>query len=386
MVIESQSPPGDSSSGPEQTHGPDRSPAAYGRTATDSLGAPAWLGDDRVILLRAWATETYYALPDPHIAECVIGSGPSVGLRLGDPGGLVSRKHARLVSIGGGFWEIEDLDSKNGIVLDGERRPKFVIVPGAEIGIGDLTLVAENQTLVRLRQYLARVLGWEPAQRPSIDLAMRAIRAAATQRAPLSLAGTDDLVAVARQIHRCTTKAGSPFVVCGRGSRVADASVRVTSTQTEQPAALELAAGGTVCVRAENLPAGFEWLVNASREPRARTQLVICANTTSKHSSVAPPLIVVPPLTHRAASDIERIVAEYAVDAIGELGAAPESFTEANRAWVTRHAASSFAEVEIATLRIVALNDAGNVYQAAARLGLSHVALGDWFKRRRITS
>jgi hypothetical protein len=37
-------------------------------------------------------------------------------------------------------------------------------------------------------------------------------------------------------------------------------------------------------------------------------------------------------------------------------------------------------------LRIVACNDAGNVHRAAARLGLSHVALGKWLKRRGLAS
>jgi transcriptional regulator of acetoin/glycerol metabolism len=49
---------------------------------------------------------------------------------------------------------------------------------------------------------------------------------------------------------------------------------------------------------------------------------------------------------------------------------------------VARHATSSFADIEIATLRLVAFHHAGNVHQAAARLGLSHVALGKWLKLR----
>ena len=34
--------------------------------------------------------------------------------------------------------------------------------------------------------------------------------------------------------------------------------------------------------------------------------------------------------------------------------------------------------------RLSARNAAGNVHRAAARLGVSHVGLGGWFKRRRI--
>jgi xanthine/CO dehydrogenase XdhC/CoxF family maturation factor len=217
--------------------------------------------------------------------------------------------------------------------------------------------------------------------RAAIDLALRAIRAAATQHAPLSMAAAGDLVAVARQIHRYTKGPEAPFVVCGPKPRQSDKSIRVTSTQSDPAVAIRLAAGGTVCVRAENLPRRFDWLANAARDPRARAQLMICANTTVKAISVTPPLIVVPQLTRRPAHDIERMVVEYAIDAIRELDAAPGSFTETERTWVAEHEASSFAQMEISTLRIVALRQAGNVHQAAARLGLSHVSLRDWLQR-----
>jgi DNA-binding protein Fis len=52
------------------------------------------------------------------------------------------------------------------------------------------------------------------------------------------------------------------------------------------------------------------------------------------------------------------------------------------REWVAKYAVSSFEEIEVTTLRIVAYNDAGNVHRAAARLGISHVALGKWLKHR----
>jgi hypothetical protein len=380
MVVESQSRPrGESSSPPAEQAPP---PAERNRTRTDGLMASVWLGDDKVVQLRQWATDNVYALPDGGVTECVIGSEPSADLQLCDPKGLVSRRHARLVGVGGGLWELQDVGSKNGIRLAGERRSRFLVAPGIEIGIGSFTLVAENQTLVRLRSYLARVLGWEPTRRPAIDTAMRAIRAAATQRAPLSLAGADDLVAIARQIHRHTATADAPFVVCGRRQRETDLSLRVTATYADPAAALERAAGGTVCVRVKKPPWEIERLVEAARDPRAQAQLMICGDAAPRNAQVEQALIRVPALARRDVRDIERLVAEYALDAIRELGAVPTSFTEADCAWVARHEATAFADIEIATLRIVARKDAGNVHQAAARLGLSHVGLGDWFKRR----
>ena len=149
--------------------------------------------------VRATWGPTVHPLPGG-VAECVIGSGPFVELQLIDPKSCVSRQHALLVREGA-WWKIADLRSKNGLLQDRAPSDKFPLVPGVEIGIGGLTLIAENQTLVQLRGYLARVLGWDAASRPAVDLALRAIRGAANRRAPLLLAGADDLVAVARQIQ-----------------------------------------------------------------------------------------------------------------------------------------------------------------------------------------
>lgn len=341
-----------------------------------------WLGHDPVIQLREWATDTVYPLPGAEVSECVLGSEPSAELRLLDISGIVSRKHARLVR-DGSWWWIEDLRSKNGLLQDREQADGFWLRPGVEIGIGSLTLIAENQALVQLRGYLARVLGWDAAGRSAVEEAIQVIRAAANQRRPLLIGGPEDPVAVARQIHLRTSAPGAPFVVCGDRPRALDLGVRVTATHADPTKAFECAVGGTVCVRAEQVPGGFARLKAAWRGPRvrARTQLIISARETpgwwEAHQS-----ILVPALAQRSASDLRRIVAEYASDAIRELEAAPASFTSANRKWVAEHAATSFAEIEIATLRLVARNHIGSVYSAAARLGLSHVGLGQWFKRR----
>lgn len=350
-------------------------------TDPDGLNVHVWLGHDPVIQLREWVSDTVHALPGPGVAEAMIGSDPSAPLRIADPSGLVSRKHARLVREGS-WWKIEDLHSKNGIRQDRKPADRFLIAPGVEIGIGGVTLVAENQALIRLRRYLARVVGWDAESRTAVEVAIQAIRAAANQRRPLVIGGPDDLVAVARQIHLRTTPPGAPFVVCDE-RRELDAAVRVTANHADPAAAFELAAGGTVCVRAEQLPVEFDQLMEAARAPgvRARTQLIICANKTPRWWN-ANQSLVVPRLKRRTADDLQRIVAEYASDAIRELDAAPASFTEAHREWVGRHAARSFAEIEIATLRIVAYNDAGNPHRAAAQLGLSHVGLSKWLRHR----
>ena len=388
MEVESQSGPRPEwpSRSPAEAQEPADQPATtiQARTPTGGRAAPIWLGHGTVIRLRELGIVRVYYLPAAGIDECVVGSEPPAAIQLFDPGGFVSRKHARLVRVGA-FWQIEDLGSKNGIREDGASRAKFPLVPGVEVGIGSLTLIAENQMMIDLGEYLARVLGWE-ANRSAVDGALRAIRAAAVKGTPLTIAGDDDQVAVARQIHLRTKLRAAPFVVCGPGPRESDLQLRVTATHDDAKAAFELAAGGTVCVRADDLPVGFDHLAKAARDPEALAQLIICANTGSKRTEAMAPAIVVPPLTTRTLSEMQRIVSEYAVDAIAELGAAPTSFTEADRDRVTSQEATSFADIEIATLRLVALKDAGNTHRAAARLGMSHVSLGSWFKRRGITS
>ena len=345
-----------------------------------------WLGHDRVVQFRQWGTEIVYPLPGPDARELVLGDSPDVALRVVDPQGLISRRHAQLLQDDAG-WHIGDLGSKNGTFIDdyGIDVP-WAVPPGAELRLGSLTLVAENQTLIDLRGYLARILGWNAEVRCPIDRAIRAIRAVARRSSHLVITGPDDLVAVARQIHLRTTSPDTPFVVYGRRMYGSDGSIRVTATVQEGAVARELAANGTICVRTEDEPTDHPRFLVTMSAPRPRAQLFLCARKTQRRSDAPAPPILVPELSHRSPEDLHRIVSEYAVDALRELEARPTSFTEHDRIWVARHAATSFAHIEVATRRLVALRDSGNVQQAAARLGLSHVALGKWLKRRKLAS
>jgi hypothetical protein len=329
-----------------------------------------WLGHDGVIHLREWASETVHPLSAA--GACIVGSAPPADVRLIDPRGLVSRRHARIVRAGDRWW-MEDLGSKNGLSEDHEPSNLFPLVPGLEVGIGSLTLVAENQALVDLRRYLARVLGWDAAGRAAIDLALQEARRAAIRRVPLMLTGRDDLVGVARQIHRRTMRTAAPFVLYSPQVRERDRSLRITTSCSEAEAS-ELGAGGTVCVR-EELPAGLAHLIASSRA-RQRTQLIICATATTGG-------ITVPSLAERSTADRRRIVIDYALDAIHELEASPQSFTEQHLQWATTNA-PSFADIEITTLRLVARNHAGSTSAAAKLLGISHVALRKWLRRRQL--
>jgi hypothetical protein len=380
MVVESAHPTGHTPEEIAHVH-VERTPQSHTRTA--NADRPLWLDREEVTQLREWATDKVYPLPGAEVSEATIGSAapekPS-DIQLVDPQNLLSRRHARLVRRGA-FWLIEDLRSKNGTHQDGNPNPRFRILPGGQIGLGGVTLVGENQTQIELRSYLKRCLGWTAATWPAIDVALCAIRTAAERRAPLVIAGDDDLVAIAYQIHRRGMSPSTPFVVCGP-RRQSDVSLRVTATHADPVTALAHAAGGTVCVRAEQPPAGLHHLTRMFREQSAPAQLIICAGETSKRAAVAPSIIV-PQLTRRPTADVHRIVFDYALDAIDALGAKLASFTEADRERVVAQEAKTWADIEIATLRIVARKYSGSVHGAAERLGISHAGLGKWLKRRR---
>ena len=98
-------------------------------TKTD-LGVDAWAIDDEVVRLREWGSDLNYPLPAD--GEVTIGSAENCTLPLTDPTGCLSRQHARLVRENA-RWIAHDLDSKNGMRLDGIRRPKGLLEPGSEL-------------------------------------------------------------------------------------------------------------------------------------------------------------------------------------------------------------------------------------------------------------
>src|SRR5262249_54963840 len=125
----------------------------------------------------------------------------------------LSRQHVQLTREGT-RWIARDLDSKNGMRIDGVRRPKGHLDPGSELGLGGFVLMAESPRLIRLRGYLARLLGWDDEQGETVDMGVRSVRMAATQRAALVLCGEGDLIPIARGLHRHSAGDDRPFVLC----------------------------------------------------------------------------------------------------------------------------------------------------------------------------
>jgi hypothetical protein len=340
----------------------------------------SWMIDDELVRLREWGSDRCYPLPAEPDGELTIGSSPACSLPLNDPSARLSRQHAQLVR-DGTRWIARDLDSKNGLRLDGVRRPKVMLEPGSELGLGGITLVAESPRLIALRGFLARLLGWDDDHGETVDLAVRSMRLAATQRAALTLCGDGDLVPIARGLHRYSLSDDRPFVLCDPRRR-ASAENAALENYTSGLRALEAAAGGTMCVWLKRLPRDFAELTAALHQPSNRVQLIACGLRPSDRSEMVSAPIEIPSLSTRA-DEIDRIIDEYANDAARALHASIV-FTSVDRDWVRTHSATSFPEIEKGTMRVVALREAGNVARAAALLGMAHASLGEWIGRRRL--
>ena len=348
-------------------------------TATDPHPSE-WAIDDEVVRLREWGTGIIHQLPEPPVGELELGASEGCAIRLRDASGQVSHRHARLErrSLG---WVAQDLGSKNGLRFDGARRPRALLQPGSELGIGSLTLLAESRQSLELRGYLRRLLGWDTARTAAVDLALRALRLSASGRAPLALFGSGDLVPIALALHRRALGASRPFIVCDPRRRDSDASIRSARNVQSAIAALRAAEGGTLCVRSRRLPGDVSELLAALCEQRIRLQLVVCTQDPAGHSAFEAASITIPPLEARE-HELPKLVEQYVEEAI--LSLAPGvRLTAADRDWLASAAFLSLPELEKAARRLVAIRSTGgNVSAAAKLLGMSHVGLGWWLARR----
>jgi hypothetical protein len=348
-------------------------------TKTD-LGMDGWMIDDEIVRLREWGSGRSHAMPSDPSAEVTIGSSDACSLQLSDPSGRLSRQHARLAR-DGTRWVARDLDSKNGLRLDGTRRPKALLEPGSELELGGIRLIAESRRLMALREFLARLLGWSDDRSETVDLALRSVRLSATRHAALALCGEGDLIPVARGLHRYSLSVERPFVLCDPRRRATDEHAAL-EYYTSAMSALRAAAGGSMCVWPKRLPRDFAELAAALRDPSTRIQLIACGPRPPERKDLVSAPIEIPPLSTRA-DELERIIDEYAREAAEVLGI-EQTFSDVDRDWVLRNSATSLPEIEKGTLRLVALRDAGNVARAASKLGMAHASLGEWIGRRRL--
>jgi len=241
-------------------------------------------------------------------------------------------------------------------------------------------MLADDETA--LRAFLARILGWSGERTQAIEQALRSIHLSIIHRAALVLLGDTHLVSIALALHRLTLGAG-PFVTCDPRRGNTGASVRAPVNYASGVDALRAALGGSLCIDQARTPRDLALLAAMARDPSTSAQIIIlAASRFDLHPFIIRPTpILIPPLTARA-SEIPRIVDEYAADAVRELSAEATGFTTADRDWVIRHSASTLPEIEKGARRLVAIRQAGTVAPAAVRLEMSRVALSRWLRRR----
>lgn len=350
-------------------------------TRTDILSPLQHALDDVPTQLREWGTDRVFPLPPPYDGERTIGASPSAWLAVQDAQGFVSRIHAR-VRHARGRWVIRDAGSKNGLWIDGERHEEAELVPGAEVGLGLVRLVVETPRWVRARALLARWLGWDQEAMALVDRALRSVRWFLARRWALLLIGEGDVVALARRLHDETIGRDRPFVTSDPQRRAAEAGTRHVANHPTFADALRAGMGGTVCVWADRLPPDFMRSIRLRLDaPMMSSRVVVCARSVDELRVLPGAVIEVPSLATRS-RDLGRLIDEYAMDAIAQLGARPASYTPADHAWLLACAPTSHAEIERATLRFVALREFGGVTAAAERLGITHAAVSRWLTRR----
>lgn len=135
----------------------------------------------------------------------------------------VSKEHALMIRKDGATW-IEDRGSANGTFLDGDRLPKFPIVPGTIFQIGHVSLVAINEKLEETRARLQRYLGYGNEYQNGVDAALFA----ATRRSHVLLHEPPGggVTGLAKLFHQAWRGDAWPFVSITNGTTSDEASQR----------------------------------------------------------------------------------------------------------------------------------------------------------------
>lgn len=311
--------------------------------------------EDEPMQLRVWGTERTYPLPPRSTREFLIGASPDCWIRLRDQECYVSRTHAALELVDAA-WRIVDKDSKNGVRVDGVRADRATLAGGTEIGLGRITLVVETPRTMRVRALLARLLGWDESRRVIVDRALRVARAFAAGTMPMVLVGHDDLPVIARMIH-----------VAARGET---RSFEVIEDEEAPRLAITQQTDGTLCVRR---PTPNQAHLTLS-EPN---HVITCASESDQSTAIR-----IPPIADRPDVEAERLVLEYAIDALVELNAKGDCFPPVDHDWVIAHVPATHGDLQTVTRRLVAIRALGGITAAADYLQISPSALSRWYSRR----
>lgn len=328
-------------------------------TATTHQDFAEWVTEEDVVQLREWGTDLIHSLPraprpglsgEPKM-HWDIGTSSRCYVRLHDPSGQTSERHAILSrdSLG---WRIARA-SRNSLRVDGLLRNSTELAPGVEVEIGGTLLVAESLRLIRLRSFVARILGWSAERQNAVDQALRAIRLSSKAGARLALRGEGDLAGVAYDIHTRLYADGHPFVLCETPSSSALANLRRIATLESGVLELLAAQGGTLCIQGHHHPVDCLRLVNMLQSSKARVQMVVCSSPPKSRDYTSGFLLEVPSLRSRE-SELGKLVEEYCADAAIALGLQDPLAVIEIRDWIRRNSAATVGDIEHAAYRLVA--------------------------------
>jgi hypothetical protein len=320
--------------------------------------------------------------------EWVAGTAAECSMLFADASGLVSRRHASFTTEDGGNWTVKDLESTNGIKQDGVPRQYFQLAPGDVIEMGPIKLIAESEASIKLHRLLQRFLGWSDDRLSSVDAALSSVREMATLRNVLVLhcdrrpdlrrnrflRNRALLASVVGPLHRLALGQAHPLVFHKQGETGAEA--------------LKRAAGGLLCIDATQAPRDLAKMVTALRLPETRVRLVLCAAVADDVQDVIAQLprktvVELPSLGERR-PDFEKLLIEYGMDGAEKLGVAETAFRPHDPTWLqASDCVRMLDEMEGDALRLVALRNWG-VADAARRLGITHGAMSQWARARKL--
>ena len=329
-----------------------------------------WTIRDPVVRLRYFGTTSTIDLTTSE--RWILGASEECSIRLHDESGRVSRAHATLQREGA-TWMMTDLASTNGTKQNRETRKTFQVLPGDEIELGGVTLIAESELSISLHEMLQRLLGWARARLPEVDRALFAVREMANLRSVLILRGDGGQIeGTLRRLHDLVLTERR-FVMLGAGE--------------SGECGLERAKNGLLAVDAAKLPRDVHLMLAGMRMPDTRVRLIVCAASSKDTAELAMLIpriatVVIPPLKERE-QELDRLIESYAHDAASAFGAATLGFRPQDVDWLRAGGFTHLDDVDFAARRLVALRNWG-VAGGAKRLGISHAALSRWARRRGI--
>lgn len=338
-------------------------------TKADPAGA-RWRITGPIVRFRVFGTDDTYPLAPG--AESIVGTADACEIRLHDPSGLISRRHAAISEVAGD-QVITDLGSTNGISIDGKAGKSFSLSPLDTLQVGGLTLLAESASSLALRELVQRFVGWSVQAQPDVDRTLRALRDASHFRTSLIIFAHGSALGVAQRLHDEVVGSHRPFVTRLPDESGVDAQRR--------------AFDGTLYLDGEKLPRDIQGVLMTLRVPSTRTRLVIGTATVEAAAEVATRIPVVtrisiPSLEGRG-DEVARVLEAYASDAATKLDAASPNLRADDVSRVRQAGVASHVEAAEVMYRLVAVRNWG-VVVGAERVGISHGAMSRYWGRRRI--